>query len=50
MINVANSKKSLIIVGASGVGKGTIIKNLRQRHQDLFELVLSFTTRPMRPK
>lgn len=42
--------KSLIIVGASGVGKGTLIKTLKERHKGLFELALSFTTRPIRPQ
>ena len=41
--------KSLIVIGASGVGKGTIIKHLLSRSSAL-SLVLSFTTRPIRPK
>jgi guanylate kinase len=35
MMNSAISK-SLIVVGASGVGKGTIIKQLKLRHPGLF--------------
>lgn len=40
--------KSLVIIGASGVGKGTIIKNLISRYSSIFSLVLSFTTRKPR--
>ena len=32
----ASSMSSLVIIGASGVGKGTIIKNLKERHPGLF--------------
>lgn len=40
--------KSLIIIGPSGVGKGTIITQLLKRY-DIFEFVVSFTTRKPRP-
>ena len=40
--------KSLIIVGASGVGKGTIIKRLISKYDHIFSLVLSYTTRQPR--
>ena len=41
--------KSLVIVGASGVGKGTIIKRLLSKYDHIFSLVLSYTTRQPRP-
>lgn len=47
-MNGINSK-SFVIIGASGVGKGTIINNLKEKYPNLFELVLSFTTRKIRP-
>ena len=37
-----------VITGPSGVGKGTLIGALRQRHPEL-ELAVSATTRPPRP-
>jgi guanylate kinase len=37
-----------VITGPSGVGKGTLIRRLRERHGDL-ELSMSATTRPPRP-
>src|ERR1039458_2733788 len=37
-----------VITGPSGVGKGTLIAALRQRHPEL-ELAVSATTRPPRP-
>jgi guanylate kinase len=39
--------KSLIVIGPSGVGKGTVISSLLKRHS-IFQFVLSFTTRPPR--
>ncbi len=39
--------KSLILVGPSGVGKGTILKRLIERN-DYLKFVLSFTTRERR--
>jgi guanylate kinase len=38
----------LVITGPSGVGKGTLIRSLRERHPDL-ELSVSATTRAPRP-
>ncbi len=40
--------KSLIVIGPSGVGKGTIISNLIDKYSDIFKFVMSYTTRPMR--
>lgn len=40
--------KSLIIIGPSGVGKGTIIKRILEKHP-IFEFTMSFTTRKIRP-
>lgn len=48
-MQVKKSTKTLCIVGASGVGKGTIINFLRHKYPDLFSLVLSYTTRKPRP-
>jgi len=48
-MQLAKSTKSLVIIGASGVGKGTIINYLREKYPDLFSLVLSYTTRKPRP-
>jgi len=46
---MANLKgKLVLIVGPSGSGKGTIIKNLRDRHAD-FIYPVSYTTRAIRP-
>lgn len=42
-----NWMKSLIVIGPSGVGKGTVISSLLKRHP-IFQFVLSFTTRPAR--
>ena len=41
--------KIIIISGFSGVGKGTIIKNLMQSHPGEFEFSVSATTRKPRP-
>jgi guanylate kinase len=41
--------KSLIIIGPSGVGKGTIITNLIDKYAHLFKFVMSYTTRLKRP-
>ncbi|MGK7925268.1 MAG: guanylate kinase [Spirulina sp.] len=38
----------IVLVGPSGVGKGTLIKALRDRHRDLY-LSISATTRQPRP-
>lgn len=48
-MQASKSTKSLVIIGASGVGKGTIINHLRDKYPELFSLVLSFTTRKPRP-
>ncbi len=39
--------KSLIVIGPSGVGKGTIISQLLSKYS-IFEFVVSFTTRKPR--
>jgi len=39
----------LVIVGPSGVGKGTLIKALTQAFPGVFGFAISHTTRPMRP-
>jgi guanylate kinase len=41
------SARVLVITGPSGVGKGTLIRSLRERHPEL-ELSVSATTRPPR--
>ena len=43
-----NNKKLFVISGSSGVGKGTIIKSLLARHDDI-KLSVSYTTRAPRP-
>ena len=44
-----NLYKPLIITGPSGVGKGTLIKNLNsQKYASLFEFSVSYTTRKAR--
>jgi len=43
-----NKGKFVLIVGPSGSGKGTIIKNIRKRHPDWI-YPFSYTTRAMRP-
>jgi guanylate kinase len=40
--------KLIVLTGPSGVGKGTLVKSLLQRHPDLF-LSVSVTTRSPRP-
>ena len=40
--------KPLILVGPSGVGKFTLIKEAIKKYGDLFELKRSITTRPIR--
>ena len=40
--------KLFVISGASGVGKGTVLKEVMQRRQDL-KFSVSATTRPPRP-
>ncbi len=39
----------MVITGPSGVGKGTIIEELKKLNKDLFSLSVSFTTRSPRP-
>ncbi len=46
-VDYDNRMKSLIVIGPSGVGKGTIISSLLRKHP-LFQFVVSFTTRPPR--
>lgn len=38
--------KPLIVVGPSGVGKGTLIKEIIKKYGGLFESKVSYTTRP----
>jgi guanylate kinase len=38
-----------VITGPSGVGKGTIIEELKKLNPELFHLSVSFTTRQARP-
>lgn len=40
--------KLIAIVGPSGVGKGTIVRSLQQRHPEIY-LSVSATTRQPRP-
>jgi guanylate kinase len=40
--------KALVIVGPSGVGKGTLIKRLIERYPNLFALSVSYTIRAPR--
>ena len=42
-----NTKKLIVISGSSGVGKGTVIKSLMERHSDI-KLSVSYTTRAPR--
>lgn len=39
---------AVVIAGPSGVGKGTLIKKLREEFPDVFGFSVSHTTRPMR--
>lgn len=41
--------KPLIIVGPSGVGKGTLIEELTKKYPNLFGFSVSYTTRDPRP-
>ena len=41
--------KTLVIAGPSGVGKGTLIRKLRDKLPDKFSLSVSYTTRKPRP-
>jgi guanylate kinase len=38
--------KPLIVVGPSGVGKGTLVKEILKKYGGLFESKISYTTRP----
>mmetsp|Transcript_39599 Transcript_39599/g.29240 ORF Transcript_39599/g.29240 Transcript_39599/m.29240 type:complete len:161 (+) Transcript_39599:194-676(+) len=41
--------KSLVVVGPSGVGKGTLIRFLTEKYPDKFGFSVSYTTRAIRP-
>ena len=42
--------KPLVVCGPYGVGKGTLLKAVLEKFGDLFELVVSHTTRKKRPE
>ncbi|KAF7561544.1 hypothetical protein G7046_g2596 [Stylonectria norvegica] len=44
-----SDRRPIVISGPSGVGKGTLIKMLFQRHPEIFTLSVSHTTRSPRP-
>ncbi|KAM5381139.1 hypothetical protein ACJZ2D_003055 [Fusarium nematophilum] len=44
-----SDRRPLVICGPSGVGKGTLIKLLFDRHAEIFTLSVSHTTRSPRP-
>lgn len=39
----------LAVAGPSGIGKGTLIRHLTEKHPALFARSISYTTRPPRP-
>ena len=41
--------KPLVVVGPSGVGKGTLINKLTERYKNKFGFSVSYTTRSSRP-
>ncbi len=43
-----NAGRLIVLTGPSGVGKGTLLKELLQRHSELY-MSISATTRPPRP-
>ena len=45
---IENYAKLLVIVGPSGVGKGTIIGKIREDYPDTFTFKISHTTRNLR--
>ena len=47
MTNTSHSGKLAVIAGPSGVGKGTLVRSLMQRHQEIY-LSISMTTRSPR--
>lgn len=47
---VQEQKHVLVIAGASGSGKSTVVKYLKNRYPDMFEVSVSFTTRSPREK
>lgn len=48
MIQAAGTGKLVVITGPSGVGKGTLVRSLLNRHPDIY-LSVSMTTRSPRP-
>jgi len=48
MNQVEQTKKVLVIVGPSGVGKGTLITKIREEFPNKFAFKISYTTRNKR--
>ena len=49
MASSPSNRRPIVISGPSGVGKGTLIKMLFNRHPETFTLSVSHTTRSPRP-
>eukprot|EP01071_Lankesteria_metandrocarpae_P011443 Lankesteria_metandrocarpae@DN5444_c0_g3_i2.p1 len=47
--NSSGNLNTLVVAGPSGVGKGTLLNMIRERHSDLFEYSVSHTSRNPRP-